>query len=581
MSAHPARVVAVVALTLAVTSELAFAHGGVYLPPPRPKPGRLSGGPGGGVPGGGGGATTGGGDALTPIATTPSDEQPTVATAEHWSRWWFTASHRYLVRSARAVKAAATPDARSAAAGADALAVLRGLTEDPNEDIASAALVALGSHPGDDPDAPAFLRALMNRSAHQSVREAGAVSLGLGHAGKDVAAHLLQVAGGDAEDSRLRAIAVYALGLRRLTEASEPLYELAADPATPPDVRCAAASSLGMLGDESSVARLRTLALARTPADDAAVRVRAHAVHGLGCASLGDAETLSVLRALASDPSIPVRKQALLALGSKAAQDDEAALRILSGALARDPDDGVRAAAALGLGAQAHARARKALEASWKSDADRRPFVAFGLALAARRIADPSLTELLRIIPATKADDDLKGACLLALGVAHDPAGVEAARRIASGLYRTPLRAHAVTALALLDDVDGGIPILRDILQDPLASPLLHREAAAALGVLGDTESAALLDAALLTSKSSYVRGEAAVALGRIGGARALHVLTNTLSDPSQPGLTRAMAAVGLGVLLGRVDDRGPWLVAWNLDWARTTPAAEELLTIL
>jgi hypothetical protein len=70
------------------------------------------------------------------------------------------------------------------------------------------------------------------------------------------------------------------------------------------------------------------------------------------------------------------------------------------------------------------------------------------------------------------------------------------------------------------------------------------------------------------------------VATGRIGGKESVDALIDLLEDPIEPDLGRAMAAVGLGLVLDRTEGRRMARIAGDLNWWLFTPTVLEVLSI-
>ena len=77
----------------------------------------------------------------------------------------------------------------------------------------------------------------------------------------------------------------------------------------------------------------------------------------------------------------------------------------------------------------------------------------------------------------------------------------------------------------------------------------LRRDAATALGIMQDAETIPLLLKELKRAKSFTVQGQIILAIGTIGDQRAVEPLIEILDNTSRPDATRAMAAVGLGMI--------------------------------
>lgn len=156
----------------------------------------------------------------------------------------------------------------------------------------------------------------------------------------------------------------------------------------------------------------------------------------------------------------------------------------------------------------------------------------------------------LMAIDADRTPPDLRGIALLALGLSRNRAAlprliVLAGRRDVDA----ELRARAVTALGLLGDrSSGALDVLRAGVA-PNTPDLVRREAARALGFLGDIAGMAPLLTELATELSDTVNCRAAVALGALRRIEAIDPLIALASDRRANDQTRATAVAALGLL--------------------------------
>ena len=141
--------------------------------------------------------------------------------------------------------------------------------------------------------------------------------------------------------------------------------------------------------------------------------------------------------------------------------------------------------------------------------------------------AEETLVEKLR----SSSDDEARGYCAIGLGL---------------------LGAH------------GRIDEIRGLIDDATYRPLLLRESAIALGLLGAGDILPVLTAKLRTSRSLAAQTGLAQAIGRIGDAAALPALTELIDDGERPALIRAFAAVALGLVSDR--DELPWNTHLSVD---------------
>lgn len=579
----------------------AFAHGGEYQPPapvgrtpePPTPPNAPSGPPT--LGGGDGGPATPSGPAPRGPATPggpfdPNRPKPRTsggAPTQHWTHWWY-ANRPFLVdwRGRVAEREASTPSADGKpgpdkeAWKKEAQRALTAALADPDEDVSSGAAIALGKF--GDPSATVALLAVMGDTARQQpVREAAALALGLLQPDADTArgervrVALESTATGKSPE-RLRAFAVYALGLRADVASLPFLVDTAQAASASWDVPAAAATALGLSGSNLIREDLEGLFAGGRRAKEFMRRV--YAANGL--VRLGDVDAVPLLRAALREDDEDVRRASLLALGVLARADDGATAEQIAHVMREDRDRACRAMAALALGRSASDRALRELRWDYNNgDSMEQPFAALALGLLARRAKDVSIVAQLRRDFAERANSDLRGALAIALGLAGDVEAAPMLRTFASERGDPEVLTHVATALGLLGD-RGSAPVLRTMLKDAPA-PSMQREAALSLGMLGDREAVRILLELIDRGDGVYVQGSAAVALGRIGGEETSGALVALLRDGRRPGIARGMAAVGLGRLLDRTEGRSLALICADLDWYALTPAAREILDIL
>ncbi len=627
---------------LVCAASVADAHGGAYQPPPAPvrngplrgpttggpaprgpvTPGGgaapTTGAPGTGTPGSGapetgtssGGGTetgTGTGNGLAPTGNpggSTGSGQPVPAGARgntglrvvdfnsvDWARWWFANRPlllRWKARVAANPTGPVTPTDEPGTLPKDGLwraraqsALIAALGDDSHS-IASAAAVALGKS-GDPSEAEALLRVLTDADRPRTVREGAALGLGLlppdRDAGGDLAREALHdVAGDDDEEDRLRALAVYALGLRGDAASLPFLLETAGSGGAAWDVPAAGVAALGLAGDDMTLPDLLDLLEGpKRRRGREAVR-RAYAAQAL--AMLGDVRAVPTLCAVALQDDEHARRASVLALGAIAPVTDERTTDLLLHLLANSRDVATRCVAALSLGRQGSPRAGPALAYAYHKGSLRlRPFAAISLGLLSRHEGLEGSTGTLLHDLRERASPELRAALCVSVGLAAEPRAVPALIEIVSSRDPAPLRAHAALALGLSGDHERAAKVLRQVLEDT-REPELQREAALALGLLGDRPALRVLNDLVRHGGSAYVQGSAAVAIGRIGAAESVDGLIALLADDREPDLGRAMAAVGLGLLLDRDEGRRLARVAADLEWWLFTPTVLEVLTI-
>jgi HEAT repeat protein len=545
---------------------------------------------GGGTPPDGGGPTTGGGTIPGPKTPDPNRPKPKSAGGiplEHWMRWWQANRLSIVDVNGRVLdRVAATPSSRGAKPRAElwraeAQEVLTLTLSDGDDDVASGAAIALGKA-GDPADATPLIALLGNARRGQMVREGAAIGLGLipAEAGSSHERSALELVASDVRaPDRLRAFAVYALGLRGEAASAPFLLDSARSAGATWDVAAAGASALGLTRCPMVREDLERILAGPKSDRQSEMTRRVYAAHGL--ARLGDPAAIPALREAALDEDANVRRAAILALGALAPSDDTLTAELLARVLRLDKDRGCRNMAAIALARSGPERAVRELRWAYDNgDSLEQPFAAIGLGIVARRGKDPEIAKFLRRDLEERANSDFRGALCIAVGLSGDAESAPVVRRIAAERGDPEVRAQAATAIGLLDDRDAGARVLRTMLRDA-PTPAMQREAAHALGMLGDREAVNILLGLVKDGGSVYVQGSAAVALGRIGGAESYAPLAAMLRDKNAPGIGRAMATVALGLLLDRTEGRRISAIGADLDWYALTPAVQEILDIL
>ncbi len=464
---------------------------------------------------------------------------------------------------------------------AEARAHLSASLTHKDEDIASGAAIALGKD-GDPASGSALMDVLRDGRRQRQVREAAALALGLlrveAGAGSDSARRgLTEIATNRRESDRLRAMALYGLGLRGEMASAPVLLDVASQASPTWDVPAAAVSSLGIGGHDLVVPELIGYleGTSRSRRKDRVRRV--YAAHALARAGATDA--LPALRRAARDSDSDVRRAAVLALGAIGTPDDDDTHDALIRVLLRDKNDGVQHAAALALGRVGHDRAEHALTKAFeKGDSGMVPYAALGLGLLARQPGHENAALPVARAFAARSNSEVRAPFAIACGLAREKRAAPALREVVTK-GDIALRGHAALALGLIGD-DEAVPVLRKVLEDE-HDPALRRECALALGMLGDVQAVRILREIIEDGGSVYVSGSAAVALGHIGGNSSGRALLDLMKDESRPNLARGMAAVGLGLMLDESEGKRLSVIGADLDWYLRTSAVHEVMTIL
>jgi len=275
--------------------------------------------------------------------------------------------------------------------------------------------------------------------------------------------------------------------------------------------------------------------------------IQQSAVLALG--QLGDCDSDPIdeeIRSSLSTVSKPVKDQqvrffAQIALGQIGARsgregDSEAGRLEVGAALSSALSKGNAAARWAGLGIGVMGRGLTDSGADWMPEE---------LVLALR-------AELKR----AKAPDDVS-AFSVAAGMLGDP---EMSKLLRDKLDRTALdtpRGYAALGLGLMDAGEAVLEI-QDVVKDSKYRPELLKQAAIALGLLGDKDTVPVLIAMLRDSKSLASQASISAALGFIGDRRSIDPLIEMLNNQSLTGSARGFAAVALGI----VADKEPF--PWN-----------------
>jgi len=448
-----------------------------------------------------------------------------------------------------------------------------------HEDIHGGALVALGKigsieHAGLF-EAAAFdrLKTVRGKSLELGLqaRESGVLALGmlpdLDDRGKEeVRAICLKIIRDDTMRSRERAWAAVCLGLQRDAGAIPDLLELLdrdydgeAKRSVPAGILCA----LGLIGDAAPRDRLEAM-LGDRRADD---RVLAYVGYALG--KIGDPRSLPALsRVLKSrSQSRFARRSAATAIGLCAANGSEEEQAVAVKALRRylDKSAGDRTGenfATIALSRIGNDEAIRTLLALLdKGGYLQKPYAALGLGTLAwyrerdKRPLDAALLSKIRTAVARGSerhkDSETKAAFMIARGLLKDRTAIEECVRIVSRRGDATLRGPCCVALGLMGR-ERVTPDVKDALRDALLERTnadLRRDAATALGLIRDANTIPMLLEELKRAKSFTVQGQIILAIGTIGDQRAIDPLIEILDNTTRPDGTRAMAAVGLGMI--------------------------------
>lgn len=294
----------------------------------------------------------------------------------------------------------------------------------------------------------------------------------------------------------------------------------------------------GMLGEEGWVGargELEQVAL------DAKLPLTARLSALIALAKLQDGEAQAFLERVTRDQAAlrPLRQAALMALGMIGAPGTGAAAE----PLLRDPDPVTRFFAFRAIG---YSQDRRWVQHCLQGLSDPDALTASMAAKALGKLADPATTDRLVEVARKTQWKALWFFILEALGrLSHQPALDELLR-----LVQEPKFAAQTDAATFLFEVGErrAVPIFRRLLDEALRGkhqPGLDTITAYALGAMKDQEAAPVLTQALKKGRLD-VRREAAAALGHVGDPAGVAPLLETLTaGPDRPLRIRALIALG------------------------------------
>jgi len=483
-------------------------------------------------------------------------------------------------------------------------ALLAVLAEDRSSQLSAACLVALGSTGVEESSGERLATVLSTYLAETDadLRETAALALGL-LASPDALPPLeARLRGGArAGNQRERAFAALALGLAgertgdeavRAEVVRELLAAFDAAPRASEDLRVACLSSLGLVPSTSlggDALELLARVLHHRGEDEC---LRATAAAGLArLAVRGAAAGVSEWKPRAIDVLLRDLHAApgtvALALGGLAA-GEERVLRALVDLARTHRDARVRGSAWIGLGQEAAAHAAEAPErlraaagllvrALERGAAVERPFAALAAGRLAGALADmpgaegpcKTLRAALRSALELEPDREAAAPFALACGLARDPRALPLLRaRLES---RSAADGFVALALGLAGDRDS-IPELQALTERARYRPLVLRDAARGLALLGDKEILPRLHERLGEAKGLATHAALLAALGEVGDQRAVDPLVVWAQDERRTLTSRGFAVVALGNVAAR--DSLPWTaaLAHGLDPAEMPP---------
>ncbi len=431
------------------------------------------------------------------------------------------------------------------------LPALLSALDDPYYLVRDAAVLAVAKA-GDKSVLPAICKRLGDEN--RDVQESAVIALGiLGE--KDAVPVLLHILNEDSEGKKtlnkteirpeLRAFAAISLGLIGDESSIQPLMALTTGKDARHDVAVAATMALGLMKAQPALTHLISL-LGNAQIDEF---VRSYAATSLG--KIGDRSSVPALLEALGDKSTHVMRSAVVALGLLADKDQDAkAVKELAELITKGTDTQSRSWACIALGQIGGDVARNALLTTL--DKERRSlqaFAALGLAILHKNSPNADVVSYLRQAFADSKEQSVRGGLAIALGIVGDTQSQNALIEVIRSEGSPDLRGYAAVALGLMK-ARSATPEIEALLKDNQNKADLARSAAIALGLMGDRNVIAILADVLKKADVDDVRGSAALALGQIGDVTAIAPLSSLIAE--KPGATersRAFAAVALGII--------------------------------
>jgi HEAT repeat protein len=572
-------------------------------------------GPAGGAAGGagparrGGGGSAGGSGRVSPNVKSKRQNEPDRSFA--WDVWWELNDDRFVsTRAASRVADVHTTDSDALLGSTGKSLVTKATASDIQKDILPAArraakdafvgvrrqaVIAMGKI-ADSGKRDVFetIKALV-ADPDWEVRSAACLALGL--QGSQEGVPLLVSILKDAPEARKycgigehnfspreRAFAALGIGLVGVETGldGEPIQDLlgaARDKKqVHPDVRVFPALSLGVMHAYAAVPDLKKIAF-----DAAAPEVvRAHAIVALG--KLGDKGSVSQLvREGLVDRSAHVQRSSAIALGLLTDPEDRRTVETLAENAKSAADRGVRNFAIIALGQIGSPQAREQLlQLLNRGSQHDRTFAAIALGVHGWKetgIRKELGRVLLNAFTEARSDPD-RGALAIALGLVENKQASAPILLALSGGGSPELRGHLATAIGLLGD-RAAIPTLQDIIQRTTDGELMMK-AAIALGSIGDPGAVKVLVKVFAAAGNNQpALAGATLALGLIGDRSAVGPLISALeATDSGHDYSRAYAAMALGVLGDKREQRAMAVLQENSNYLATTEWLGELLSI-
>lgn len=495
---------------------------------------------------------------------------------------------------------------------------------DDHEDVQGGALVALGKV-GTSKYLPLFEDAIWGRYRNEKgqaikfgyqATESSVLALGLlpniDDATRDTIRRIcLEALEDDGLRTRERAWAAVCLGLQRDGASVRPLVNLLGKTYKDENIPAGILCGIGLIGNCEETQAIREdlqkgLTTNRLFGLDISGSDRMRSFIGYALMKIGDPKALPTMLSVLDSRKQGriVKRSAAIAVGPLAAAEPDAKIKDAAvAALIKylNNSGGDATGENFAVIALSQIATEKALETildlADNGQYGQRPFAALGLAtrvfyndrdaLEGRAEKMDSglrkkIVERLAKLSDKYKDADTKAAFMLARGLVRDTTATEELVTVASSKSGDPvLRGFCCVALGLMGDASEPVKEALKISLGERKNADLRRDAATGLGLLRDADVVKLLLDMLNQAQSFAVQGQLITAIGTIGDHNAIAPLVAILDDTTMNTATRAMAAVGLG-MIGDLRELPPLArLSQNYNYRASVPDLDELLFIL
>jgi HEAT repeat protein len=173
------------------------------------------------------------------------------------------------------------------------------------------------------------------------------------------------------------------------------------------------------------------------------------------------------------------------------------------------------------------------------------------------------LQNAVRLALAEERSAERIGALAVSAGIQHDLEATRVLLKLLSTTKEDEAQGYVALGLGLMNAREALEPI-RALLVESKYKPVLLRQAAIALGLLGDKNVVGLLTTQLAAAKGLATQAALSTALGTIGDTHAVEPLVRMLQDSTLTAGARGFAAAALGMVADQSDL--PWNCAIGLD---------------